>query len=65
MFQYSLLVLLCGVVVTQYLTCGAFAPILPSNVPFDRSAQLFAKPQRLTENVDGVVYVNDRVSRRL
>jgi hypothetical protein len=69
MYLYPLLVLSCGVA-TPYLFCCAFAPIavlhaVPSLVRFDRPTQLFAKPQRLAENVEGVVYVNDRVSRTL
>ena len=40
----------------------AFA-MLSSDSPTGRLASyLLAKPQRLIENVDGVVYVNDRVS---
>ena len=39
----------------------AFAPIVPQ--PYQRfSSYLMAKPQRLNENVEGVVYVNDKVS---
>ena len=54
---------LLAVVLLLGLDVNSFAPLSPKKTHVVGQSSLFmAKPQRLDENVDGVLYVNDRVS---